>query len=253
MLYILRRKLKMYQVNINCTVIGWIMFPQKECTEVPIPSICDCDLILKPNRALWGSQAQKPLCSSFLVGKTPASRTFHWVPKDRFKQLLIKGGAAKKPPEVRLKETSAVLCLVTQWCLTLCNPIIVASQAPLSMGFYRQEYWSGLPCPSPEIFPTQGSNPGLPHCGQILYHLSHHRSPRLLEWVPYPFSRGSSQSRNRTRVSWIAGRFFTRWDWGSSSRLRDRPPETLHTPLSANPPFNLCHETPHQTPLSWNT
>ena len=36
-------------------------------------------------------------------------------------------------------------------------------QAPLSMGFSRQEYWSGLPCPPPGIFPTQGSNPRLLH------------------------------------------------------------------------------------------
>ena len=61
------------------------------------------------------------------------------------------------------------------------------------------------------IFPTQGSNPGLPHCRQILYQLSHKRSPRILEWVAYPFSRGSSQPRNWTRVSCIAGGFFTNW------------------------------------------
>ena len=61
------------------------------------------------------------------------------------------------------------------------------------------------------IFPTQGSNSGLPHCGQILYQLSHKGSPRILEWVAYPFSRGSSQPRNWTRVSCIAGRFFTNW------------------------------------------
>ena len=45
-------------------------------------------------------------------------------------------------------------------------------QAPPSMGFSRQEYWSGLPFPSPGNFPTQGSNPGLPHCRQMLYRLS---------------------------------------------------------------------------------
>ena len=38
------------------------------------------------------------------------------------------------------------------------------------------------------IFPTQGSNPCLLHCGQILYQLSHKGSPRILEWVAYPFS-----------------------------------------------------------------
>ena len=41
------------------------------------------------------------------------------------------------------------------------------------MGFSRKEYWSGLPFPSPGVFPTQVSNQGLLHCRQILYHLSH--------------------------------------------------------------------------------
>ena len=46
-------------------------------------------------------------------------------------------------------------------------------------GFSRQEYWSRLPCHLQGIFPTQGSNPGLPHCRQILYPLSHQRSPQV--------------------------------------------------------------------------
>ena len=60
-------------------------------------------------------------------------------------------------------------------------------------------------------FPTQGSNPGLPHCRQILYQLSHKGSPRILEWVAYPFSSGSSRPRNQTGVSCIAGEFFNNW------------------------------------------
>ena len=59
------------------------------------------------------------------------------------------------------------------------------------------------------IFPTQGSNPGLPHCRRILYQLSHKGSPRTLEWVAYPFSSRSSWPRNWTGVSCIAGGFFT--------------------------------------------
>ena len=61
------------------------------------------------------------------------------------------------------------------------------------------------------IFPTQGLNPGLPHWRQILYQLSHKRSSRILEWVAYPFSSGSSWPRNQTRDSCIAGGFFTNW------------------------------------------
>ena len=51
--------------------------------------------------------------------------------------------------------------------------LYIAHQAPLSMAFFRQEYWSGLSFPSPGDFPNPGSNPGLLHCQQILYHLSH--------------------------------------------------------------------------------
>ena len=61
------------------------------------------------------------------------------------------------------------------------------------------------------IFPIQRSNPGLPHCRWILYQLSHMGSPRVLEWVAYSFSSRSSPPRNWTRVSCIAGRFFTNW------------------------------------------
>ena len=40
------------------------------------------------------------------------------------------------------------------------------------------------------IILTQGSDPGLAHCRWILYHLCHQGSPRVLEWVAYPFSTG---------------------------------------------------------------
>ena len=54
----------------------------------------------------------------------------------------------------------------------------VAHQTPLSMGFSRQEYWEGCHSLLQGIFPTKGLNPGLPHCGQILYPLSHQGSRR---------------------------------------------------------------------------
>ena len=52
--------------------------------------------------------------------------------------------------------------LVTKSCLTLVTPRTVAFQTPLSMGFSRQVYWSGLPFPSPGDFPNAGIEPGSP-------------------------------------------------------------------------------------------
>ena len=49
----------------------------------------------------------------------------------------------------------------------------LACQASLSMEFSRQEHWSGLLFPSLGDLSDQGSNLGLLHCRQILYHLSH--------------------------------------------------------------------------------
>ena len=49
------------------------------------------------------------------------------------------------------------MCAKLLWlCLTLCDPMDVACQAPLSMGFFRQEYWNGLPLPMPEDLPNTG-------------------------------------------------------------------------------------------------
>ena len=116
-----------------------------------------------------------------------------------------------------MKSLSPVRLFATPWT--------AAYQAPLSMGFSRQEYWSGVPLPSPGlllscchehsecrsvaseslqlhglyspwnspgqntrlvsfsllqgIFPTQGSNPVLPHCRQILYQLSHKKHIKI--------------------------------------------------------------------------
>ena len=46
-----------------------------------------------------------------------------------------------------------------QLCPTLCNPLDAAHQAPLSIGSSKQEYWSGLPCPSPGGLPDPGMEP----------------------------------------------------------------------------------------------
>ena len=56
-----------------------------------------------------------------------------------------------------------VKVLVDQSCPTLCDPVdYISLQAPLSMGFSKQEYWSGLPCPSPRYLLDLGIKPGSP-------------------------------------------------------------------------------------------
>ena len=52
--------------------------------------------------------------------------------------------------------------LVTKSCLTLVTPWTLAGQAPLSMGFSRQEYWGGLPFPSPGDLPNPEIEPESP-------------------------------------------------------------------------------------------
>jgi len=99
------------------------------------------------------------------------------------------------------------------------------------------------------IFPTQGLNPGLPHCKWILYQLSYKGSPRILEWVAYPSSNRSSwpsnrtrvcciaggfssRPRNRTRVCCIAGGFFT--NWAIREAFKGSQLEILFTKLQLN-------------------
>ena len=103
----------------------------------------------------------------------------------------------------------AMLCFVTQLCLTLCG----LQPADFSVHGDSPGKNTGGGCHAllQGNFLTQGLNPGLLHHRQILYHLSHQGSPRILQWIACPFSRGSSWPRNQTGVSCIAGGFFIPW------------------------------------------
>ena len=78
-----------------------------------------------------------------------------------------------------------VLCLVTQLCPTLCGPMYCRPPGSSVHGDSSGQN-TGVGCHAllQGIFLTQGSNPGLPHCRQILYHLSHQGSPE--ENIIYP-------------------------------------------------------------------
>ena len=105
-----------------------------------------------------------------------------------------------------MKRTQPLICSeekvkLAQKCPALCNPMDCIVHGILQARILE---WLAFPLLQ-GIFPTQGSNPGLPHWGRILYQLSHKESLRILEWVAYPFSSGSSHPRNPTGVSCIAG------------------------------------------------
>ena len=125
----------------------------------------------------------------------------------------------------------AVLCLVTQLGPTLCDLSLPGS----SIHGDSPGKNTGMSCHVllQGIFPTQESNPGLPHWGQNLYHLSHQGSPRILEWVAYPFSRGSSRPRNWIGVSYFAGRL-------SPVELPGKPGTIVNTTLFYT--WNLLRE-----------
>ena len=106
-------------------------------------------------------------------------------------------------------DISFILVKVTQSCPTLCDPMW---RLYSSWNTPSQNTGVGSLSHLQGISPTDGLSPGLLHCRQILYQLSHKESPRILEWVAYPFSRRSSWPRNRIGVSCIiSGFFFTNW------------------------------------------
>ena len=98
--------------------------------------------------------------------------------------------------KVKVKSLSRVRLPATPWT--------AAHQAPTSIGFSRQDYWSGVPlscltlCNSIECNPPGSSAHGI-------------LQARILAWVAIPFSRESSQPRNQSRVSCTSGKFFTIW------------------------------------------
>ena len=81
------------------------------------------------------------------------------------------------------KENAVYICmeycyLVTKSCPTPCDPSDCSHQASLSMGFFRQEYWSGLPLPPPGDLPDPGIKPASPAFQMNSLPLSHQRSPK---------------------------------------------------------------------------
>ena len=126
------------------------------------------------------------------------------------------------------------------------TPWTAAHQAPLSMELSRQEYWSGFLFPSPGDHPDLGSNPGLWHCRQILYHLSLQGSPRLPNTVLIPVLEPATPAMeapaamNLTTVSMSLERALVWKLWlGVSEVVREHGAAGLLRPSAVSVPVFL--------------
>ena len=100
------------------------------------------------------------------------------------------------------------------------------------------------------IFPTQESNPGLPHRGRILYQLSHKGSPRIPEWVACPYSRGNLPTQGSNRGLLDCRRILYQASYEGSPNPRVFSPAVfqLHS-LGGEGPGMLHRELTVQRPL----
>ena len=113
----------------------------------------------------YSTAARRTRC---LLGPVRRKQVSKWGKAEAPSLLLVHGthftACAQSPSRRRF------LCACCRSVVSnFATPWTVARQAPLSMGFPRQEYWSGLPFLLQGIFPTQGLNPCLLYCKQILY------------------------------------------------------------------------------------
>ena len=117
------------------------------------------------------------------------------------------------------KNTDGCGGLDAKLCPTLATLWTVACQAPLSMGFSRQEYWVGCHSLPQGIFLTQGSNPGLLHCRQTLSSESHQGSPYIkykhmsfFKWALFTYSSKGIYLQKSAHIKGNPSAVV--WGWG---------------------------------------
>ena len=141
-----------------------------------------------------------------------------------------------------LSNFSHVRLFVTLWT--------VACQAPLSVGFSRQEYWSGLPCPLQEVFGTQGLN-------SCLWHPQHWLASSLLLVPPGKPLKDSSFPHWESRVLCHSGEFWQNEVTNSMHMslstlcdiLKDNEAAILHSMGLQRVRHNLATKQQHNTLL----
>ena len=181
---------------------SWLLVGKDDLPWGPEAQYAACELLTTLNKRFVAHQSLiyrlYPVCECLPSQKGVSSKTcrFHLLDLNIRLMTLFTMNVECLVPQVKVAQS----CL-TLWSLGLYSPWNSPGQ---NTGVGSLSLLQG-------IFPTQGSNPGLLHCRRILYQLSRKGSPRILQWVACPYSRGSSWPRNWTRVSCIAGGFFTNW------------------------------------------
>ena len=223
-----------------------------------------------PSRWIWNSCSPQPLPARDLEQQggesRPAPRSqLLWWPGRTSPQLQASQNAISLPSFPGVRPAHLLTSPPTDMLmLKLLIPLLLRKWKSLSLFETPWTIYSPWNSPGQNtgvgslsflqgIFPTQGTNPGLLHCRQILYQLSHEGSPRILEWVAFPFSRTSSRPRSRTGVPCIAGGRFTNW---AIREAKQRPAAGPHASLADC----ILHQTvakpflpaPHPQSLSFN-
>ena len=162
-------------------------------TDMPLPPHPYPSLCLSRNDPVcnWTARIHKEYLKTHDVLHIPYLYELRPIKEKQLVQSLLAGSKGRFRTGW-LSDTRPSFCPSLLWSLkwkwkwsrsvvsdSLRPPWTVPYQALPSMGFSRQEYWSGLPFPSPEDLPNPGMNPGLLHCRQTLYCLSHQGSPMV--------------------------------------------------------------------------
>ena len=177
--------------------------------QIPIKIKCMCACQVASAKSL---QSYLTLCDP-IDGSPPGSpvpgilqaRVLEWVaisfsnawkwkvkvkPLSRVRLLATPWTAAHQAPLSmgfsRQEYWSGVPLPSLKLCPTLCHPMDHTCQAPLFMEFFRQEYWSGLPCPPPGDLPKPRVEfvvPGLLHYRRILYHWATREAHKTKWWL----------------------------------------------------------------------
>ena len=137
---------------------------QQPCILLPAPSDSNSYLCLSLLPGCFPRTADTlPRHFCLELSSLPLQETLLWIPwwSSGYDSVLphYRGTGLFPGPGTKIPHVTESASEVAQLCPTLCDPWTVARQAPLSMGSSRQEYWSGLPFPTPGYLPDPGIEP----------------------------------------------------------------------------------------------